>query len=81
MKVMYFSTSTCAPCRTLKPIVQEVSMETGIPVEWIDAQQRSDLAQTFRVTAVPTIIVIKDGQSPLRHTGMASKQQIQSLFN
>jgi len=81
MKVMYFSTTTCAPCRTLKPIVQEVSMETGIPVEWIDAQQRSDLAQTFKVTSVPTIIVFKNGQPTMRHTGMASKQQIKLLFN
>ena len=78
-KVMYFSTSTCGPCKSLKPIVQEVASETGIPVEYVDAQQ-SPYTQTFRVTAVPTLIVFKNGQPAKRHTGMATKQQIKSLF-
>ena len=78
-KIMYFSTSTCAPCKALKPIVQEVASELGVQVEYIDAQQ-SPLTETFRVTAVPTVIVFHKGQPAKRHTGMATKQQIKSLF-
>lgn len=78
-KVMYFSTATCAPCKALKPIVQEVASELGAQVEYIDASQ-SPLTETFKVTAVPTIIVIKNGIPATRHTGMATKQQIKSLF-
>ena len=78
-KVMYFSTATCAPCKALKPIVQEVASELGAQIEYIDASQ-SPLTQTFSVTAVPTLIVFKNGMPATRHTGMATKQQIKSLF-
>jgi len=78
-KVMYFSTPTCAPCRTLKPIVQDVAREVGAEIEYVDAQQ-SPLTESFRVTAVPTLIVFKNGLPAKRHTGMATKQEIKSLF-
>ena len=78
-KVMYFSTTTCGPCKSLKPIVQEVANEVGANIEYVDAST-SPLTETFNVTAVPTLIVIKNGIPATRHTGLASKQQIKSLF-
>ena len=78
-KVMYFSTTTCGPCKSLKPIVQEVANEVGANVEYIDAST-SPLTETFNVRAVPTLIVIKNGIPAIRHTGLASKEQIKSLF-
>ena len=78
---MYFSTKWCQPCKALKPIVQEVSRESNIQVDFIDAEDHSDLAQQFKITSVPTIIVIKDNRPVVRHTGMATKQQISSLFS
>jgi thioredoxin 1 len=78
-KVMYFSTTTCGPCKSLKPIVQEVANELGANVEYIDAST-SPLTETFNVRAVPTLIVIKNGIPATRHTGLASKEQIKSLF-
>lgn len=77
---MYFSTKWCQPCKVLKPIVQEVSMETGVPVEFVDAEDRVDIAQSFRITSVPTILLFKENQQVVRHTGNASKQQIKEIF-
>ena len=79
-KAIYFSTTTCMPCKTLKPIAQDVANETGVPLEFIDAQIRSDLSEAYGVTKVPTIILFKNNIPALRHTGMATKQQLKSLF-
>lgn len=81
MKVLYFSTPWCGPCKALKPIVQSVSSETGIQVEYIDAQLQPNIAATYSITSVPTIIGLDSfGGVKFRHTGMTSKQQIESLF-
>ena len=79
-KVMYFSTDNCAPCRTLKPIAQALSSETGISIEYVDAKQQSDLAQSYSIMQVPTLLSFKNGALIKRHTGMASKEQLRDLF-
>ena len=43
-KVLYFSTTWCGPCKTFKPVVQQVSQETGIPVTYLDADQDQEMA-------------------------------------
>tara|TARA_R110000868_G_scaffold424_2_gene3384 strand:+ start:138 stop:389 length:252 start_codon:yes stop_codon:yes gene_type:complete len=81
MKVLYFTSQTCAPCKTLKPIAQEVSLETGVPIEFIDVAQNMPLAQSYRVTSVPTLIAVSNGQVKWRHTGLASKQSLKHYFS
>jgi thioredoxin 1 len=78
-KVLYFSTEDCGPCKTLKPIVQEVASEMNINVEYLDAKTAEE-TKTFMVTGVPTLIIFKNGQPVKRHVGLATKQQIQLLF-
>ena len=79
-KVIYFSTDNCAPCRTLKPIAQALSSETGIAIEYVDAKQQSQLAQSYSIMQVPTLLRFKNGMLIKRHTGMASKEQLRDLF-
>ena len=43
--VLYFSTTWCGPCKMFKPVVQQVSQETGIQVTYIDADQDQEMAK------------------------------------
>jgi len=81
MKVLYFTSQTCAPCKTLKPIALEVSLETGVPIDFIDVAQNMTLAQNYKVTSVPTLIAVNNGQVKWRHTGMTTKQSLTHYFN
>ena len=72
----YFSTAWCAPCKSFKPVVQEVVAENGIPMQFVDAQQNQALAQQYGVTSVPTIVVANNGQVAFRHTGVMAKSQL-----
>lgn len=80
MTVLYFSTAWCGPCKMFKPVVQQVSQETGVNVQFIDAEI-SPLAQTYQVTSVPTIIVLDNMNNiAFRNTGVMGKPQLTSVF-
>lgn len=80
-KAIYFSTQTCAPCKALKPIVQHVSKNLQVPVQYVDAQIDTQEAAKYSINQVPTILIL-DGDTVIRrHTGLASQSQIQILFS
>lgn len=80
MRVIYFTASWCGPCKALKPAVQQVSSELGVPVEYIDVDQLKEYAQQYQITSVPTLIGMNGTNQVFRHTGMASISQLKSMF-
>ena len=79
-RVLYFSTEWCGPCRSFKPVVQEVAAQTGAPVQFIDADQHRDMAMRFGVTSVPTIIVEVGGNVINKLVGPQAKPTLVNLF-
>ena len=77
--ILYFSTPWCGPCRSFKPIVQEVAGQTGVPVQYIDAEQQRPLALQYGVTSVPSIVVI-DGHNVIKFTGPQPKSKLTEIF-
>jgi thiol-disulfide isomerase/thioredoxin len=80
-KVLYFSTVRCGPCKAFKPVVQQVAQETGISVNYVDAEQDPTLAKMYSVTSVPTIVIADQmGKSLYRHTGPMPKGQLMQIL-
>ena len=78
MKTMkYFSATWCGPCKTFKPVMNEVAGE-GHSVQFIDVDQQQDLAARYNVRSVPTTIIEQDGIEVDRIIGSVSKQQVMS---
>ena len=78
MKTMkYFSATWCGPCKTFKPIMNEIAGE-GYSVQVIDIDQQQDLAARYNVRSVPTTIIEKNGIEVDRFIGSVSKQQVLS---
>lgn len=77
MKVFYFSASFCGPCKMFRPIVERVSRELGIHVNYIDAEQNISATQNFGINSVPTIIVTDLTDNILyRKTGASSYEEL-----
>ena len=73
----YFSATWCGPCKTFKPVMNEVAGE-GHSVQFIDVDQQQDLAARYNVRSVPTTIIEQDGIEVDRIIGSVSKQQVLS---
>ena len=75
--IKYFSATWCGPCKTFKPVMNEV-VDEGHSVQFIDIDQQQDLAARYNVRSVPTTIIEKDGIEVDRIIGSVSKQQVMS---
>lgn len=76
-----FHTSWCNPCKTLGPIIDEISFENPeINVAKVDADQNMDLCKEFNVRNIPTILLFKNGEVVERTTGLKSKKDILEMI-
>ena len=69
---MYFFTSpTCGPCKSVKPVVNELQ-EDYKTITWIQIDTTADpqnVATTYKVTHVPTMVAVFNGKEIGRHSG------------
>jgi len=71
----------CGPCKMLSPIVEEVANEAdGFKVCSIDVDENQDLAMQYKVTAIPTLLVFKNGEVANRSMGFIQKAQVLALL-
>ena len=72
MKYLYFPASWCGPCRTLGPIMNDVSQQ--IPVQKVDVDSEFELASQYNVRNVPTVVLLDNGQEVKRFVGVQPKE-------
>lgn len=76
-----FWASWCGPCRMLSPVVDEIAEENPqIKVGKINVDEEGDLAASFRVMSIPTLVVIKNGQIVNQSVGVVPKQKILAML-
>ena len=76
-----FYTSTCAPCKALHPVLDEIAEEfKNLTVTKVDVAQNPDAAQMFGVMSVPTVILLKDSKVQDMSTGFSNKAKIRSMI-
>ena len=71
----YFSATWCVPCKSFKPVMNEIANE-GYSVQFIDIDQSPNMATQFSVMSVPTVIIEENGIEVDRFVGSIPKQQV-----
>lgn len=68
----------CGPCITIKPIIEEIAQEFEgkAKVGRLNVAQNPQIAKNYKIMAVPTLIIFKDGEPKERAVGLRSKQVI-----
>lgn len=82
MQVLYFTAPWCGPCKMFKPIVESVSGESGININYINVDYDASLSEKYSVTSVPTIIILgPSGDIVYRNSGVMSRDQLLRTLN
>lgn len=64
---LYFSAPWCGPCRMLGPVMERVN--NTIPVQKVNIEEQSSLAQQYNVRNIPTVVLLENGQEVKRIIG------------
>lgn len=72
-----FWASWCGPCRMIAPIIEEIANESKeVKVAKIDVDELGELAMSYGVMSIPTLILFKDGKPASQMVGVQSKDAI-----
>ncbi|MEA4971675.1 MAG: thioredoxin [Candidatus Metalachnospira sp.] len=75
-----FWATWCGPCRMVSPLVDEIALENAdIKVGKINVDEQPELASTFKVMSIPTLVVVKAGKEVKRSIGALPKNNIINL--
>ena len=73
--VVSFHAEWCGPCRALAPVLDELAKELKgkIKIAKVDVDKNPQLAGTFGIRSIPTLLVMKDGKVQEQMVGALSK--------
>ncbi len=74
-----FSGEACAPCRQMLPVMQRLAAE-GHPIRVIDTSREPDLVRRHGVLALPTLVMLVDGQEVDRSVGATSRERLLEML-
>ena len=68
----------CGPCRTLSPIVDEITDDLAgqIKVAKCNVDENQDIAMKYGVMSIPTLVLLKGGQEIARTVGAMPKAKL-----
>ncbi len=76
-----FYADWCGPCKRMAPHLSEIAGEReDIKVCKIDVDEESELSIRYGIEAMPTLLVIRDGEVVQRAVGYRSKGAILALL-
>jgi thiol-disulfide isomerase/thioredoxin len=71
--IKHYTAEWCGPCKTLKPIINEiVSKHPGVQYQMIDVDSNRDAANSAGIRSVPVVIIEKNGIESNRFVGVQS---------
>jgi thioredoxin 1 len=73
-----FYATWCGPCQSLAPILKQVKDSLGerISIIKIDVDKNQEIASSYQVRGVPTMMLYQRGKQIWRQSGVLSKDEI-----
>jgi len=73
----------CPPCKMLEPIVAKIAAEyqDRVTVGKCNTESNPQIPSTYRITAIPTLILFKNGEEVERIVGYRDKAALESAID
>ena len=59
--IIDFYADWCAPCKIQKPILEKFASENNIEVQYVDVEEKPEVAQQYGVRSLPTLVYLRNG--------------------
>lgn len=73
-----FTAAWCGPCKQLAPILADLGREYAgrVRIVAVDVDVEQGVAQAFRVTAMPTMVLVRGGREVGRMVGLRNRKVV-----
>ena len=73
----------CGPCRALAPVIEELASEYAgkLKVVKVNTDDNINIAQQYRISGIPTLIVFKNGEPVEQLVGNHKKSMLTEVLN
>ncbi len=70
----------CAPCRAIAPIIEQLAKDRSGKIVFgkLNVDENPETAQRFGIMAIPTLLVIRNGEEVDRIVGALPKNQLEA---
>ena len=77
-----FWASWCGPCKMLSPIISQIAekYEGKVKVGKVNVDDEPELANAFRVSSIPMVVVMKNGKVVNSSVGYRPLEQIEAML-
>ena len=74
-RIIRFTASWCVPCQGLAMNLETANL--GLPIEVVDIDIHSDVAQEYGIRSVPTLVMLDENTEVKRIIGSKTVNQLQ----
>jgi thioredoxin 1 len=76
-----FFATWCGPCKTMHPVLEQLKEQMGdrLRILKIDVDKNEALSASYRVQAVPTLMLFRKGELLWRQSGALSISQLSGI--
>ena len=73
----------CMPCRLLAPTIEKIAKDYAgkVKVGKLDTDANRDVASKYGISAIPTVILFKDGQVTQKFVGLRQEKDFKAALD
>lgn len=77
-----FYATWCGPCKMQSPIIDSLKEErSDIKIMKVDVDKEEDIARTYGIMSIPTLMLFKDGKEVAKNVGFMPKEVLTNWIN